>query len=430
MHLKELFQFDNKITATHNPIRYALQIRDYVAYVNEKLNYENFKKHEKDFYVNDELSKEEKLKDINKIDNETSLKLSDYQLRTAGIYLMPNGGITIRDAWNSAIVMEGGNIYLQPAKDMVTQPLRSVIVKAGKNINMSCRDHIDFSSSEEGMRIKTHKSQYLYSHDGGIVLESKTKKDAPYTPQPKDGALRVAGGIILKSKLGIYNYAEKNIVNYAKGRMLFQALKNIDITAEEGGMTIYSQENMMVMSDQSMLMHSKQVASIISDATVILAGKRSTILGEKGQAIPLEGVIETEPLVKRTFDKPRKLKKTLLKQTIFQEPKKFEDLQFKFLKTVDYGGLNEESDPLPITLAQQDNLLTDLYKLEEWEEKEINETYPYPGKDLYEKFYYITEKPANLEKHPDDKDSYNKAKSEPKPTEIKLESLKKYKVLK
>jgi len=456
---KELFKFDNKITATNNPIRYALQIRDYVAYVNEKLNYENFKKHEKDFYINDELSKEEKLSNIGKVDQETSLQLSDYKLRTAGIYLMPNGGITIRDAWNSAIVMEGGNVYIQPAKDFITQPLRSVIVKAGKNINMSCRKHIDLASSDEGMRIKTQKSQYLYSHEGGIVLESKAEKDVAYMPLPKKGALQQVGGILLKSNLGIYNYAEKNIVNYAKGKMLLQSLENMDITAgvddknaakssaknkkataktkkgtakkKEAGITIYSQNNMMVMADESMLMHSKQMTTLISDTSVLLAGAASTLLGEKGDSIPLEGVIETEKLVKDVFKKPRENKKTLLKQTIFQTEATFEALEFKFLNSKEYGGdLNGDRDPLPITLAQQDNLLTNLYKLEEWKEKKINESYPYPGKDLFEKFYYITQKPANLEKHPTDKDSHSKSNPQKNPSTITLTSLSKYKVLK
>jgi hypothetical protein len=473
---KELFKFDNEIIATHNPIRYALQIRDYVAYVNEKLNYENFKKHEKDFYVNDELSKEEALNRIGKVDQETSLKLSDYKLRTAGIYLMPNGGITIRDAWNSAIIMEGGNVYIQPAKDLITQPLRSMVVKAGKNINMSCRKHIDLSSSDEGMRIKTHKSQYLYSHEGGVILEANAEKDVAYAPIPSKGALQQVGGIVLKSSLGIYNYAEKNIVNFAKGKMLLQSLDNMDITAgfeddkanktankpikpkknnskeslatdkkdessttnkkaatrkKQASITVYSQNNMTVLADKSMLLHSKELATMVSDKQMILAGAAATLLGEKGDSISTEGVIETEKMVKDIFKKPREIKKELLKQTVFEKATNFEALEFKFLNSKEYGSdIDKEKDPFPITLAQQDNLLTNLYKLEEWKEEKINESYPYPGKDLFEKFYYITQKPNNLQKHPIDKDSHSKADPQNIPATITLTSLSKYKVLK
>ena len=439
---KKAFEFKNDATFKKNPFNYALQLRDYVAYVNEKLGYQNFKKHEKDFYVNDDISSENSLKDIAQVDQETPLNLKDYSLRTAGIYLMPNGGITIRDAWNSAIVMEGGNIYIQPAKDLVSQPLRNCIVKAGGNINMASKKHLDLSSSEEGMRFKSEKALYCYSNKSGIILESNGETDTPGSPDPTKVAVEDIGGIVLKSKLSIYNYAEDQIVNYAKNNILLQSLTNLDIITE-ATLTTRSKLGTMILADTSLLMHSTQVTEILSDSTVAIAGAGVTAIGQKDQQLGvgydvyrdnpspnidiLYGALEVSKLTDK-LGEVRAAKEDILKQTVFQEESKFTELQFKFLSTYQYGNLSSEEDALPSTLAQQDDLLTQLYDLKTWEEKEVNSSLPYPGKDLFENFYYSAEKPANLEPNTLGKDYSNKAEAQNKPGDITLDSLQKYKV--
>lgn len=436
------FEFKNDAKFKENPFNYALQLRDYVAYVNEKLGYQNFKKHEKDFHVNDDIAKENKLNEIDQVDQETPLNLKDYALRTAGIYLMPNGGITIRDAWNSAIVMEGGNIYLQPAKDIVSQPLRNCIVKAGGNINMACKKHLDLSSSEEGMRLKSEKALYCYSNKSGIILESSGETDTPGSPDPTEAAVEDIGGIVLKSKLSIYNYAEKQIVNYAKKNILLQSLENLDIVVDST-LTTHSKLGTMMLADTSLILHATQVAELLSDSAVILAGAGTTAIGQKDQALAigydtkgdnpspfidiLYGVLDVSTLTEK-LGEVRTAKEDILVQTVFQEESKFTDLQFKFLSTYQYGNLSSEEDALPTTLAQQEDLLTELYELKDWEEKEVNESLPYPGKDLFENFYYLAEKPVNLESNELGKDFSNKAEPASKPGEINLDSLQKYKV--
>jgi hypothetical protein len=435
---KEKFEFEDSYRYKENPFNYSLQIRDYVAYVNEKLGYQNFKKHEKDFYVNDDISKEKSLKEIEKIDKETDLNLKDYSLRTAGIYLMPNGGITIRDAWNSAIVMEGGNVYIQPAKDLVAQPLRNTIVKGGGNISVACKKHIDLSSSEEGVRIKSEKSQYLYSNKGGFVIESNGEEDSAGTPDPAEKAIENIGGIVLKSKLSIYSYADKNVVSYAKEHLLLQSLDNLDIISDNV-LTTYGKQSIYTFADDNIISYSGNTNAVISDGSAIFAGADSTALGQEDQNLGvmydknskfidiLKGAIPVSDFTSQ-LQKAKDSKDNVLKQTVFQEEAKFDSLKFKFLSSDQYGNLDPREDGLPATLAQQDDLLTRLYTLKEWTEKEVNESLPYPGKDLFENFYYSSEKPVNLEENKLGKDYSNKAESESKPATISLDSLNKYKV--
>jgi len=443
---KEGFEFNNNaLRYKDNPLLYGLQIRDYVAYVNEKLNYQNFKSHEKDFYVNDKLDDETNLKNVGTVDAETPLNQSQYSLRTAGIYLMPNGGITIRDAWNSAIIMEGGNVYIQPAKDLIAQPLRNNIVKAGGHINMACKKSIDFSSSEEGVRMKSSKSQYFYSDTGGLIFEAKGEVDTAGIPEPQKEAVEYVGGIVLKSKLGIYSYAEKDILLYAKSQLLLQSIGTVDVVANTTA-TIYGKQALQVYSDGSANIYSSGSVSILSDSGCMLAGANYTALGQKDQNLALgyskdspfvdilQGAIEVSEMTK-WLQEAKESRKDVLDKTTFQDEQAFDNLQFKFLATAKYG-IPYYTDPslrkipledaFPATLAQQDDLLSEVYSLQPWEETPVNDTHPYPGADLFEYFYYSVEEPANLEKNGLGKDLSNKADSAKKPGKLKLESLNKY----
>ena len=437
---KKSFEFNDDYLYKKNPFTYAMQLRDYVAYVNETLNYQNFKKHEKDFYVNDDIDKEKNLRKIGNIDAETKLNSEQYQLRTAGIYLMPNGGITIRDAWNSAIVMEGGNIYLQPAKDLVSQPLRNMIAKVGGSINMACKLHLDLSSSEEGMRIKSEKTQYFYSDSGGLVFEANSIYETPGEPEPAKQAVEYVSGIVFKSMLGIYNYAGTDIVNYSKRKLLFQSMENMDFIGGKD-INILSSTNLSAFAETSIALYSGSVTQLLSDGGVLVAGAGSTVLGQKDQPLgvgydlanknpfidPLYGVLAVSDLTD-ALKKIKEHKENILEQTVFEKEEKFDDLHFKFLDSYKYGLLDPQEDSLPTTMAQQDDLLTDLYHLKEWEEKEVNDTMPYPGKDLFDLFYYSVEKPANLEDNEIGQDYSNKADAGNKPAKIELDSLTKYKV--
>jgi hypothetical protein len=198
---------------------------------------------------------------------------------------------------------------------------------------------------------------------------------------------------------------------------------------------------MLGFSDGSMTLYAKSQAYLIADRTVGVAGAAGTILGQKDQNLGvmyddksifidiIKGVIPVSDLTEQ-LGKAKDAKDKLLEQTTFQEEAKFNDLKFKFLKSEKYGNLDPQEDALPATLAQQDDLLTSLYSLKEWTEKEVNETLPYPGKDLFENFYYSAEKPVNLEKNNLGKDYSNKADSTTTPAAVTLDSLQKYKIQK
>jgi hypothetical protein len=435
---KQEFEWKNDNKYKNNPLGHFLQLRDYVGYVNEKMNYQNFKKHEKDFYVNDDVNREKSLKAIDKIDNENNLGLKEYDLRTSGVYLMPNGGIVIRDAWNSAIVLEGGNIYLQPAKDFILQPMRNMIAKVGGVVNIAAKKDIDLSSTERGFRLKTDKAQYFYSDNGGIVLDSNGSGGGTGTPDPKTEAIEKVGGVVLKSKAGIYNYAEKEIVNYSKGKMVFKSVGNTLISSD-GLVGVKTQSNLIMQANQIISDGESSAFYLSSGGTAAFAGAGSSIFGNKDDNLGvlydkdsmfidiLKGVLPVSE-IKTQLDGFSELLKDPLKTTTFTEPSKFTDLKFHFLKSEKYKGLVKEEDAIPSTMAQQDDKLTSIYNYSAWVEKEINESLPYPGKEKFDEFYLDADAPKNLEQNPSGKSYSSKAESEKTPAANQFKSLQEYKI--
>ena len=436
---KEKFEFDSEYKYKNNPLMFAQQLRDYVAYVNENLNYKNFKKHEKDFKVNDTISKEKRTDTSLKIDKETKLDLADYKLRNSGIYLMPNGGIVLRDAWGSAIVMEGGNISLQPAKDLFMQPLRNMVAKVGGFTSIATKEDIDLSSTDKGFRLKTNLAQYLYSHESGVVIESAGENDSTGSPDPETSAIEKIGGVVIKSKKGIYNYAAKDIVNLAKGRLVLQSIDQVDISAGKD-VYIYSKGDMHSIADQSMILYGKENSYLLGDRAAI-SGKSSTLIGNKGSDLGVEydkdsmfvdklaGVVPTDTIIKN-FDALLPFASNPIQYCTFSSADKFESLKFNFLESSKYGNLEDE-DAIPSTLPQQEDELSNIYNLVEWEEKKINGSVPYPGAEKFDSFLLKADKPNNLEKgNIGEKDYVSKASSGKTPAKISKSSLKQYKVQK
>ena len=316
--------------------------------------------------------------------------------------------------------------------------MRHSIVKAGVSINMQARKHVDVSSTDEGVRIKSDKNTYIYSHNAGVLIESAGSTDTFGHPDPdkKKRALDYVGGVVIKSNLGIYNYAQKNILNYAKGQLLLQSLKNTEILAGTF-LNIYGRKQANLFSDKTIIIKAgatlkwvdrdtKKViekrssgnVSIISEGAAVIAGATSTSLGGKGSPVNVvgigrhAGVVDVEKYVTTSgIKKFLRSREDLVQYTVFKKErreqphfKRLEDIKFRFLESYRYGDITQDStdekkDGIPGTLAQQEDLTTKRYGFESWDEKFVNESVPYPGFIKEKKFYYAPPKLFNLEKN-------------------------------
>ena len=430
---KEKFVFEDSIKN-----KYAIQLRDYVAYVNQKLNYQNFKTHAKDFFVNDNFADEVTLNEKIQLDQET--KEAGISLGgTAGIYLMPNGGITIRDAFNSAIVMENGHVYIQAAKDMFLQPAKDCVVKVGQNLSMSAYAHADISASTGGVRLKSEQTMHLHSNKGGMVFQADFSDDIPEVPyapeQDPDKAaaetfeyldaefkkkkgedntpspLQITAGIIFKTNRNIFNFS-KHTVNYVTKNIYNQAGDQINTTAKY--IIDYGREQHVTLSDNLVMTYTPKNWYAIAEKDAALSGN-ALALGQYKKPVnvmgtPLKGVLKIKTWKRKSkIEKFLKSREDLLSYTVFK-PKKSKDadgkekttflhdfIKFRFLKSGAYG-FDVTEDLLPITAYQQ----LPSKDQSSWAETPVNDSQPYPGLQVWSQFF-LTNDLINLRHMPEEK---------------------------
>lgn len=396
----EPFKFDDSYSHKGQPYLYFLQIRDYLSYFFDGAALAGFKDLPKDFAVNDDITKEHLLGKGTELHPDSK---SDFLPRTAGCYVMPNGGVMLRDAWGSALVMEGGNIYLQPAKDLMVQPMRHLVAKVGGSLSLNSQKDVEISSSSGAVRMKAQRVMHLYSDRSGIILHSNAP--GPYEYLPVDGkeAVMDLGGILLTApKAGVFSYAP---LLYLQGTQQC-LLRSDSILALESGslLTAKSAGALALFSDASLTLSSVSSTQLISDGQLLAFGQTGTIIGLEEQTmavasfglgkLPVQGLL-TRELAADVDASLESFADNHLSDylPIFKDNIALEALAFRFPSSANYG-LSPKTDVVPQTLAQQEEQAFPQGTLVPWQETEVNGTYPFPGADFSD--CYITAGLKNL----------------------------------
>lgn len=421
---KDPFIFDNSINYRGNPIMYYLQLRDCTAYLQDYYSYQNFLKYEKDFKLSKGPFKNEtSLDEIKEVDPQTKVDYSKFRLRRSGIYLMDNGGILIKDAFDSAIAMEGGKIYLQPSTDLVAQPLRNWINKVGQNYVLNVNNEIDLSTTVGGFRLKTAGVQHFFSDEQGIILQSNAQ--GPSTPLPEDEAYTSCGGIVLKAdNAGVYTYGNV-IYDRAITSSLYKSDQNIAIKGDE---VLYLLGKTLLSNPEVLNFHANEMI-LYAEGSMLCAGEGATVIGFEGQnpvkPVPdqpfpsiQEGLLTT-PLESLDDVKPEDWVKP------YDDDAKFTGIKFRFLKSERY--LLEDSDFIPMSIAQQTDQAFNILNLTAWTEKEVSGTLPFPGKERFDNFY-VTSEIQNLQTHNGDVYSKDSEELSKEANALEFKSLNQYKI--
>ena len=392
----EPYKFDNTYTYRDVAFLYYLQLKDFLAYINEDTGYRNFSALKKDFYVNDDINNETPLNSITYVDPITGVSFTPNK---SWIALMNNGGVSMADAWNSCITMEGGNINIQPAKDLVLQPNRNLVVKVGGNACVAINNEIDISSTGGGLRIKTHNAQYLYSKNSGIILHAdgypteggvQTYNDIDDGDYGGDMIFNV-GGIVLNAPNSTVNSYAQQIYNYATKVLTSRAPQ---ITSQSSQITRLFSANQLQLNSNFVSLTSKNETINYSQGENILIGNLGTVVGKKGQyfgdvsfmgaRVPVEGLMDFSS--KMGIDFAASMNKLVTDATgfdltkvleAFKDDDDFSTIKFLFPPSSLYD--LDDSDIIPQTLSQQTDVLTGQNMLQKWVEEPVNKSYPFPG---------------------------------------------------
>ena len=431
---KDPFKFDNKALYRNNPTLYYLQLRDCLAYLQDFYSYKNFLAYKDDFKMSQSpLNNETNFEEINKVDPNTPVNYKDYKLRRSGMYFMDNGGILIKEAMGAAIVLEGGDINIQPAKDLILQPLRHLVAKVGQHTSISSKKDITLSSTEESFYLKTRGVQHLYSSQQGIILQSDAVSDS--APSPESEAYTDFGGILFKAgSAGIYSYGER-VFDRATDQILYKSDSQFTIQSKDD-LILRSTRDLYLIPDQNLFAIAQQDLYAIASSQV-LVGAPTTLIGQEGSPVnlvpapgsfpvQLNGVLDTGQLTSIADD----IKSVDPQQEMFpfNADSEFTKVEFRFLSSDKYNLQDIGADHIPMTIAQQDDAAFQFLSLTVWKEEEIQGTLPFPGKDKFDE-YYVTAELKNLQVVQNDIYSKDITTLSNEGSELNYTSLMQYKIL-
>lgn len=417
---REEFQFDNSALSQNQPYLYFLQLKDYLAYTQEMLGYKAFND-SGSFSTPVDRTQEIGLSDISSIHPDAPARYLD---RKAGIHIMPNGGLVLMDAWGSSIVMEGGNIYLQSAKDVVMQPMRNLAGKVGNCVAVAVKGDIDLSSTEGNFRVKTDKAQHLYSANSGIILQSDSETIGEFAPKTGDSPITDVHGIILAARDSTiastcqYRVEDINMIFDLRAKMEFHEVEKQYIMNCNGGLDIFSKSNILMATSGNLINFTEGMA--------LTAGMTSTVVGTKDNVIgvspfgAVHGLINSNDSQFQDF-RARIEELINLDYTaelpLYSASSAFDDLTFRFPNSSNYKFAASEF--FPQTIAQQEDAAFGSYQFKAWEEKEVNGTWPYPGIEMAKR--YATSILNNLELDSEDDELYNAASPPQSSSSLKLD---------
>jgi hypothetical protein len=371
------YRTDQTVSRDGLPVFQFLQLRDQLAQLQEGQGSLAFRNDGR-FAVNDDPAKEPALGPGTPL---APGRTADYFPASAGIHLLPGGGIVLRDAWGSALVMEGGHIHLQPARDLVLQPLRNLVGKVGRQVSLSAREDLDLSSTDGGLRVKTGKAQYFYSSRSGIVLHS----DAPageYFPR-EDQPVEQVGGIVLHAPEGgiashsmhaLHRTTENSVT---KARLLMLDADDRLFARSSRGIDLFSGGDLLLSAATNLVGY--------TEGTAVFLGAANTALGFEEQTLAVGAFGPVQGLFRRdSFDRWRLQAEEIAGSDFqdyafaYRDDDAFDGLLFRFPSRESYR-IDPVADAVPMTLAQQENQVLGRHDLRPWMEEPVNGTYPYPG---------------------------------------------------
>jgi hypothetical protein len=307
--------------------------------------------------------------------------------------------------------MEGGNIFLQPAKDLVAQPMRHLVAKVGQHVSVAAKQDINMSSTEGGLALKAQKSIYSYAAEGGVILHSDSELyGGEFIPTPGDTQqpIQEACGVILHAPgAGVYSHGKEVLSRATEKHLVYgemvvhQAERELQLLSKNL-LSLYSVKDAIVACEGNFLCGTAGVALILGDQATIV-GKEEQVIGVSPLG-PVQGLMKQEQ-VDDFLEQLEQLKELEVAKvaTDFREDTRWDDLLFLFPKSESYG-ISAATDPFPQTMAQQEDELTKEMGFQPWKETEVNGSYPYPGADMSD--ILVTAELKNLE--PSGTDLYNK----------------------
>lgn len=343
-----------------------------------------------------------------------------YDLLHSYMGLLPNGGIVLRDAWGSEIVMADGRITFNAAANIEIRSGSSVVVLGGDDVVAKAYNSVDISATNKDVRIKAQGNLQAVSMERGVLIQSKAESDTDPSVWEKPGEELQSAGVIIK--------ADKSSVVVAGKRAMMQGNDGVNLAAftdkNPSGAVVLAGKQVSTVATEKAVSSVGGTSGLILDAggamlcaPSVLAVGASSAAQVAGNKIVLGMPVDTEEnlysSVIRTCKSDSELYLNSVKWLSPMPPTAFSKIDFRFRTTEQYGTKQDSGvsggafsvyEPSWAAMADAQRQPLDGIKTQAWEEKpdagkEEKAGYPWPGAGAMRESSYCVYREQNMAKN-------------------------------
>ena len=393
-----------------HPMAIGLTIGDMAAWWNHQA-YARFLQFGKDFTI----PKQADLKcpaDSYDAAGRGSENFREYDTRHSYVALTQNGGIVLRDAWGSEIVMADGRITFNAASNIEIRSGSSVVILGGDDVVAKAYNSIDLSATKKDVRIKAENNLQVVSMKRGVLVQSKAQGDVDPSAWDKVGEDLVSAGVVIKSdsssvvvvgkKTEVQGVDGVNIASFdgdrpngvvaISGRMVAAAASDSVVATAKG-------TSGLVVSEQGATLCAPSVMAVGAQSVAEVAGNYMML------GIPLEARSMYSSVVAICKSQSQQYLDSVAWLSPVP-PTVVSRVDFRFRTTEQYGtksdsglagGVFSVYEPSWAVMADAKRPLLKTCQTKAWDEgKDAGDGYPWPGSEAMSGKSYRTYKEQNV----------------------------------
>ena len=378
----------------------------------DSLAYQRFREFREDFDVQEQ-------KDLKCPDNayDTPGKgtedIQEFDTRHSYIGLTPDGGIVLRDAWGSEIVMADGRITLNAAANIEIRSGSSVVILGGDDIVAKAYNSVDIGATKKDIRLKAEGNMQVVSVKKGVLIQSKAKSDVPPDLSAVGEDLESSGVVIKADSSSVALVGRKSVVHGEEGVGIASFDKNgkprgtVEVVG--GSVDIAAKYNVVATADGTSGIVVSGQSAVVCAPSILVAGGNS-VSEAAGKNFMLGVPIEFEDLYTPTIRICKSKAQLLLDKAEWlapYEPKVIAQIDFRYRTTEQYGTQTDSGvsggefhvyQPSWVCLADRRPWMKSC-KTKSWGADEVDAGggMPWPGKEAMGGGAYVTFQEKNIQ---------------------------------
>lgn len=336
----------------------------------------------------------------------------DYDTRHSYMGLTPNGGIVLRDAWGSEIVMADGRITFNAVSNIEIRSGSSVVVLGGDDVVAKAYNSVDLSATKKDVRIKAEGNLQVVSMTRGVLVQSKAKSDADPSVWDKSGEDLQSAGVVIK--------ADTSSVVVAGQQAAVQGSDGVNIAAFKGekpsGLVVIAGKQVAAAASDSVVATAKGTSGLVvgTDSAILVAPSVLTVGAQSaadvsGNKVMLGIPVDAESLYSSVIAICKSHSQLYLDSVDWLKPVPptvFSRVDFRFRTTKEYGtdkdsgvagGVFSVYEPSWAVMAEAQRKPLKGVRTRKWDEgKDAAGGFPWPGEKAMQSNSYRTYKEQNI----------------------------------